>query len=74
MGMAASRFRRIGGNFPNGFTDDQYVVAILLLEKYFFENIDFLVFNKNQAESKCSWENKHRCLDDYILTLYCKVH
>lgn len=56
------------------FTHDQYVVAILLLERYFSENIDFLVFNKNQAKSRCSWEIEHECLDDYILTLCCKVH
>lgn len=56
------------------FTDDQYVVAILLLERYFFEDVAFLVFNKNQAESNCSWEIEQQCLDDYMPTLYWKVH
>lgn len=52
------------------FTDDQYVVAILLLERYFFEKLAFLVFNKNQAENYCNWEIEQQCLDDYMPTLY----
>lgn len=56
-------YGEFGGNFSNASADDQYVVAILLLEGYFFENVGFLVFNKNQEKSKCSWEIQDQLLD-----------